>query len=426
MISYPGRITPSRAIDPVTGRTIFAVCWLAATFGCATLQFRLYTHMLAIVSLPLHTGLLVALQVVFWCFGGLLGNRWRPWGRSGTLVWGGLTIIGWGTLWLLFTYASLSLQLGMLAGFIALFPALICCGVLGGLSSTWMAVSRPWSVDMQTGFIGAALAVAALVVAWLYPSWSELLGIGALLPLMIFDSLPMTWIGSTQPTIGISPGLEKQSLPAGWWWRWWRDRGQLLLTLTSLGMNVVIGALFAVFPTTFALLLIRHHLQSELLWLLAGQSCSLVFCLIALSFTRRLIGAPDCPWPTRWRRKATLLAGWAFAGIATGLIAFSFSASAWLIPSFMLYNLAFTSWIVIVPRLLPTVRSEQRDKQRLVPFQWLCQDNDRFARYEQLREREGQKCLSFWQPLSANFIFYCAMASMSSLTAWIAPPQSIR
>ena len=367
--------TFQQTMDPVLGRRLLNACWFSAGLGVSTFQMLVLAqawHICAWAVVP-------ACMLSAWMIGSLFGAQLRAEGRVGgsslllsTLLWlGGTRLVTW------------HLPLLPLA-LIQLCALAVVAFVLGSLSTAWLAQRPGWSAvgERTTLTRGLISTTAGLVVVWVLPNWSALVGLAFLLPLLVFDCLPEAcrplpragsvldaWVGRYWNTNRWQPQLQEGGLRRNWssLTQHALDAKQYLyLTLLASGTTVILGAVWGAVPTPFAGGLVMTHTLGKLGWLLVGQVSILTIAATCLGAARGVVGFPNRLLPASWRPQALSFAVLMLFLMGGSLIALGLrvlQAPWWLALSLACYTAAGAVWGILLPRLRPspsTVRFAHR------------------------------------------------------------------
>jgi hypothetical protein len=333
-----------------------ALCWLAASLALAVLQLRLFVSLLTLDHAPLGVGTLIGLLALSWTLGVVLGRGWSP--QGSTCLWSGLTLaVTLSCLWIVLPYLSLLQAQGRYPELVILLAACVCVTATAAVSTAWMSATRRWTSGHTCQLLATGLPVVALCLVWFWPVWSNLVACVGLLPLLALDTLPDTWypVQPEQKTITIEPEGARLS--------GWEQRRMRTLVLLSLLVEVLLGALFSVLPTCYALQLFQQQQQSNLLWLLAGQISALLLCLLAFPRLRNLAGISNSLPLRQQRGRAIRVATVALLGAGGGLFALSDAGGVGLAVSFCGYAIFLVCWQSLVSHLL-TGSADDQKRQR--------------------------------------------------------------
>jgi hypothetical protein len=372
----------SKAVDPVLGSRLLNAFWLAASFGGATLQFRLLAQALATSQAEgagQLQGTLIACLGIAWLAGQLAGRALS--GQAGRVTWG-IWLQGTALAWLVATSPGFPLSLPTDSVVLHLSALALLAFLLAQFNAAWMNQARPWpalrvGTRLVVGLIGV---LVGLCVAWLLPAWSGTIGVVLLLPLLSLDLWPAVRCPLPEPGRGRAnaparvgnrhPGDAdqpehgpRQGAQAGWWWSWLASRSLLSLTLLESGATVILTSVWLVVPTLYAFSLERSQGLGILLWLLGGQLCGLLLGVAALlTRTGRSLLGPSTPSLTPAFRNLTMLAGWTLlvlAAICLGILGNPWLQAPWLLAlALAVYTPAIGSWQRVYPRLLRGSASE--------------------------------------------------------------------
>jgi hypothetical protein len=353
-----------QTIDPVLGRHLLNASWLSAGLGVSTFQ------MLVLAQAWQLSGRAVvpACMVSIWLLGSLFGARLpinaRMWGRClllSMLLWlGGTRLVTW--------------HLPLLPQAMAqLCPFAVGAFVLGSTSSAWHTPRPGWpSVGERTTLCrGLISTTAGLVIVWLLPTWSPLVGLVCLLPLLVLDALPDArrplssagsvldgWVGRYWTTNRWQPQLQGRG------WRNWSSlavcaldaKQYLYLTLLASSTAVILGAVWGAVPTPFAGGLVATHTLFKLGWLLMSQVVVLTIAASCLPAARGVVGFPNRLLPASWRPRALSLAVLMLFLMGGSLVTLglrALQAPWWLALSLACYTAAAAVWGILLPRLRP-------------------------------------------------------------------------
>lgn len=367
----------SKTVDPVTGQRLLNASWLAASFGSATLQLRLFAQALPAlqaIGASRYLGTGIAVLALVWLLGARLGRvsvmRCSPAGWGAWLL---ASTLGWLLVPALGVNPALPLPPGLLQ--------LAACGLLSALlalfSAAWLAHERPWpKVGEGTSQVAAMSAILfGLAVTWRFPEWSGAVGCALLLPLLLVDLCPVALCPRAGSRSALPPFLTRPraargtadpdstrralQLPmrAGWWWAWLARRGQLSQTLLGSGVMLTCLSVWSVMPTLYALELARSHDLDVLFWLLGGQLAAYLVGA-ALLLTRkglRLFRASALPMALDVRRLAFSVEWCSLGVVALGLTALGnpWQQDPWFLALALFgYTLAFGAWNRVHVRLL--------------------------------------------------------------------------
>jgi len=366
----------SKTVDPVIGSRLVNACWLAASFGGATLQYRLLAQAQASAlaeGAGQYQGTLIACLGIAWLAGQLVGRRLSK--QAGRVAWG-MSLLGTALAWSVSSSPGFALRLP-LGGAVSHQIALAALAFpLALFSSAWMIKARPWpALGEETRLSASLVAVlAGLCTTWILPAWSGTIGVLLLLPLLSLDLWPAARcplpeprrtraaarhrLGNARPPDGVPPGpAPAQCWLAGWWWSWLASRRQLPLTLLAGGVRVILTSVWLVVPTLYASSLAQGQRQEVLLWLLGGQICAVLLGAGALLTRtgRRLLGSSAAPaLPPKAGRAGA--AGWGMlllTAICLAALGNPWLQAPWLLGlAIAVYTLAIGAWQRLFPRLL--------------------------------------------------------------------------
>jgi len=351
-------------IDPVVGRRLLNACWFFAGLGISTLQMLLLAqawHVSARAIVP-------ACIVGAWMIGSLCGARLCYDGRVG-----GSSLLLFALLWLGGSqHVSWHITLPPLA-LVQLCALSVVALVLGTISTAWLSHRPGWSPvgERTTLARGLISTTVGLVVVWMLPKWSALIGLTCLLPLLALDFLPAArcslpragsvledWISRYWNRSRWQPQLQERGLGrnlsslAG---RSMDAQQYLHLTLLASGTAVIMGGIWGAIPTPFAGGLVATHALGKLIWLLSGQVGVLAIGACCLSAARGVMGFPH--WlPASWRPSALSLAVTMLFLVGGSLLALGLpwlQAPWWLALSLTSYTAAEAIWGILLPRLRP-------------------------------------------------------------------------
>ncbi|MBX5448625.1 hypothetical protein [Thermogemmatispora sp.] len=390
-----------RRLDAAIGGRLLNACWLSGSLGLSVLQMRL----LGQSWFQGREALLTALIATAWLAGSLLAatllttsrrNSARYWG-SGLLLCA-LTQMALpvmrplsGPLWLT------TVELGLLSFFSSL------------IGNAWLLQRRPWpAVEERIALMRAALGTMfGLSLVWLLPTWSGLLTILWLLPLLILDYWPEAraplptpgrmvdnWFDLTEGARRWRLQLTLDWLLQGGWWRYLARRGQLGLVLLASGLAIVLGSIWNAVPTPFASILQAQGTLPILLWLLLAQTLALSLVFALQVPLRSMLGPPDRLIPERWRPWCQAIALCQPFVMAISLLALglpNLQAPAWLAISLGFYTLAAAIWGMLLPRLRPSLSTVIFSQRHLLP-PGLALDQGQLA-YERAQEEHVNRFL---------------------------------
>jgi len=353
-------------IDPVLGRRLLNACWFLAALGTSTLQMLVLAQAWHISP----QAIMPASMAGAWMLGTLLGMRLRfderLWGSSLLLIallWlGGTRFVSW--------HIPLLLQ-----ALVQLCALALLALVLGTISTAWLAQRPGWSPvgERTTLARGLISTTAGLVLVWILPGWSILIGLACLLPLLAFDFLPAArcplpragsvldaWVGRYWNMSRWRPQLQERGLGRNWsslTQRTLDSKQYLHLTLLASSTAVMLGALWGAVPTPFAGGLVVTHTLGKLGWLLLGQVGILAIGACCLGTVRGVVGFPDRLLPASLRPHGLSRAVLMLFLLGGSLIALGLpglQAPWWLALSLACYTAAAAVWGILLPRLRPS------------------------------------------------------------------------
>jgi hypothetical protein len=296
----PGRLTFVRM--PICLSTIRSVCWLLASLGVQSLQWRLLS---SLWSISPHASL-VAIGSLAWMLGANAPHR-----------------IGRPVRW------EAPLLLGAIFGFLLdwRLPELetLVLGMLLGLSGAgWLAQARPWSAGHCVRLAERTWTlIMSLALVWLLP--------GRLFALLAFVCLaPLLFIDACQPARFQPVPVAPRPVPGV-------HRDALRVRLLGCLVEGVQAALWNALLVPLAVEFERSRHLGWFLWLIAGAIAAwTLWCLCerALSSTLR----------------RTWMASLAVAMVASGLLAFALIESPLLLAASMaMFSLGNLLLLWVVP-----------------------------------------------------------------------------
>lgn len=365
------RYAVAQTIDPAIGGRVLNCCWFLAGLGVSTFQMQL----LAQSWFSSQQAMVPACMVSAWIMGSLFAAR-LP---NNTRLWGSCLLLS-ALLWLEGTgLASWHMKLLPFAPvpLITAIPLALFALFLGTISTAWLSQRRPWPpVGARTSLArGLVSTMVGLFVVWVLPSWSGLIGMVCMSPLLALDfltdaSAPLpvmgglvdSWVGRYWSG---SVGYQHLhfdgggGVPSKWCWSYLAEcspstKGYLSLTLLASGVTVLLGGLWGAVPTPFAGGLFQVQATDLLGWLLAGQLGVLVIAACGFGAARHMVGNPDRLLPQGWRTRARCLAVMVLFVAGGSLIALglpSLQAPWWLALSLASYTFALSLWGILLPRL---------------------------------------------------------------------------
>ena len=358
--------TFQQTIDPILGRRLLNACWFVAGLGVSIFEMLVLAQAWQVSGRAMAP----ACMVSAWMLGSLFGARLRAGGR----VWGCClllcTLLWLGGTWFVTWHLPLLTQ-----AFVQLCALAIVAFVLGSISTAWLSQRPGWPPvgERTTLSRGLISTTAGLVMVWLLPNWSALVGLACLLPLLILDCLPDAcrpfpcagsvldaWVGRYWNLSLWQPQLQERGLRRNWTSLPQRalDAKQYLhLTLVASGTAVILGAVWGAVPTPFAGGLVTSHALGKLVWLLSGQVVVLALGASCLGATRGVVGFPNRLLPTSWRPRGVSLALLMLFLMGGSLVALGLhvlQAPWWLALSLACYTAAAAVWGILLPRLRPS------------------------------------------------------------------------
>ncbi|WP_052890045.1 hypothetical protein [Thermogemmatispora carboxidivorans] len=388
-------------LDAVIGGRLVNASWLSGSLGVSVLQMRLLAQSWSQGREALAT----ALVATVWLAGSLVAATLLTGRRRGAARY-------WGSGLLLCLLPQLALPVLQPLP-VPFWPATLELGLLSGFSSllgnAWLLQRRPWpAVDERIALMRAALGTMfGLSLVWLLPTWSGLLAILCLLPLIVLDYWPEAraplptpgrmvdnWFDLTEGARRWRLQLTIDWLLRGGWWRYLQRRRQRGLVLLASGLAIVLGSVWNAVPTPFASILQEQGTLPTLLWLLLAQALALGLAFVLQVPLRGLLGPSDRLIPERWRSWCQAVALCQPFVMAISLLALglpNLQAPVWLAISLGLYTLAATAWGILLPRLRPSLSTVIFSQRHLLP-PGLSLDQGQLA-YERAQEEHVNRFL---------------------------------
>lgn len=398
-----------KTVDPVIGERLLNACWLLASWGGATLQFRLFAQALAAVQALAATqylGTLLAGMGLAWLLGKWIG-RALPLPVSTLTL--GIWLLAVSLVWLGVPALGLMLSTPTHTHALALTSLALLSILLAQLSTAWTGRARPWPA-VREGIAQLSRLVRVLVglsVTWLLPGWAGAIGILLLLPLLIVDLWPSARCPRPRPTrpASIPPTGQTDARRArvGWWWAWLASRRQLSLALLGSAVTVVLTSVCLVVPTLYARGLEESHALGTLAWLLGGQACAVLLgAWIPLTRTgKRLLAGTNYHFEPAGRRAALSLAGVTLLLAALGLAALGrpWYQAPWLLGLATAGStLPIAIWQRLYPRLLRGAGRSPGGEERLAPWTHpALVGGESLPRMRAARDASARRCLSRWE-----------------------------
>ena len=242
------------------------------------------------------------------------------------------------------------------------------------VSTAWLSQRSSWSpVGERTRLSrGLISTTTGLIMVWLLPNWSGLVGLTCLFPLLVLDNLPdarrpLPCAGSVLDAWGgrywnpncWQPQVQERGLGRNWSSLAGRslDAQQYLhLTLLASGTAVIMGGICGAIPTPFAGGLVASHALGKLGWLLMSQVVVLAIAAFYLGAVRGVVGFPNRLLPASWRPRALSLAVLMLFLMGGSLIALGLRVlqAPWSFAlSLACYTAAAAVWGALLPRLRP-------------------------------------------------------------------------
>jgi hypothetical protein len=306
-------------VDLALGRRIFTGCWFSAGLGVSIFQMLLLAQAWSVS----RQALVPACVASAWVLGSLLGMRLRAAAR----LWGSCFIAAT-LLWLLGPHVVSWRMVHVSIALLNDGALLVLAWILGAISTAWLLQPRPWPEAFERATLARGLIgiTTGLLTVWVLHTWSGLIALACLLPLLALDCQPAArsplpaagsvvenWVSRYWNTERWQVQLDGSSLPRTWWWSYLVERardskGHVQLTLLASSSAVILGAVWGAVPTPFAAGLAETHELGKLGWLLGGQLIALAIGAGCVLAARNVVGFPDRLVPASWQGPAFSLA----------------------------------------------------------------------------------------------------------------------